>query len=70
MPDPKRLTGTIVRIRDEGYGFIHTANDGDFYVNISSMRDRSDWIERTAVSFVPGEGKPGKAPPAFDVARV
>jgi hypothetical protein len=70
MPDPKRLTGTLIRIRDEGFAFIHTVGQGDFYVNVTSMRDRTDWIERTVVSFVPGEGKPGKAPPAYDVARV
>jgi cold shock CspA family protein len=65
-PDAKRLTGTIIRIREEGYGFIH-AEQGDFYVNIASMRDRGMWREGTRVTFLPGAPRAGKAPPAYDV---
>ena len=70
MPDPKRLTGTLVRIHGEGYGFIHTQDAGDFFVHVKEMRDRADWVEGKQVSFVPGAGQPGKAPPASDVAKV
>lgn len=61
-----RLTGALVRIRPEGYGFIHSESD-DYYVNINSMCDRAQWKEGTRVSFLPGAPKPGKAPPAYEV---
>lgn len=64
-----RLTGTLIRIRDEGYGFIHSATM-DYYVNVSSMRDRSAWREGQKVNFLPGPSKPGKAPPAYDVQAI
>ena len=71
MPDAKRLTGNLVRLRPEGYAFAHVRDQGDFYVNIKEMRDRSAWEEGTLVSFVPGAArKPGQAPPAYDVVKV
>ena len=70
MSDPKRLTGTLVRIHGDGYGFIHTQEHGDYFVHVKELRDRADWVEGTQVSFVPAEGQPRKAPPATDVARV
>lgn len=64
-----RLTGVLLRIRPEGYGFIHTAQS-DFYVNINAMRERKAWKEGTLVSFVPGKPKKGKATPAYQVERM
>lgn len=72
-PGP-RLTGTLVRLKTEGYGFIRP-DDGtpDYYVSISSMRDRADWVEGTRVQFTPGKpfpvraGEKSKATPAFEV---
>lgn len=69
-----RLNGTLVRLKDEGYGFIRP-DDGtpDYYVSISSMRDRADWIEGSRVQFTPGvafpvrQGQKNKATPAWDV---
>ena len=69
MPD-ERLTGTLIRLHDSGFGFIKVAGRGDFFVHIHDMRDRKDWVEKTEVSFTPGPPRPGKAPPAFDVAKV
>jgi cold shock CspA family protein len=66
----QRFRGVLLRLHDEGYGFIHTEESGDFYVNISAMQDRSAWKERTLVSFIPGNAKPGKAPPAYQVRAV
>jgi hypothetical protein len=67
---PNRLTGTLIRIRDEGFAFIHVAHQGDWYVNITSMRDRADWQEGELVSFIPGVAKGNKAAPAYDVFAV
>lgn len=72
MPEPKtkRLTGTLIRIRDEGYAFIHVRDMGDYYVNVSSMRRREDWQEQAEVSFMPGEPRANKATPAYDVVAI
>ena len=66
----ERFRGVLLRIHDEGYGFIHTEESGDYYVNVASMQDRSAWKEGAAVSFTPGRAKPGKAPPAYQVRAV
>lgn len=66
----ERFRGVLLRIHDEGYGFIHTEASGDFYVNVSSMQDRAAWKEGTLVSFSPGKAKAGKAPPAYQVRVV
>jgi hypothetical protein len=72
MPDAKpiRLTGTLVRLRDEGYCFIHVRGGVEHYCNINSMRHRAEWVEGQNVSFVPGKAPEGKAPPAYDVVAV
>jgi cold shock CspA family protein len=69
-PQPIRLKGTLIRLRDSGFGFIHVRDGGDYYVHISNMRHRAEWIEGQSVSFVPGEGSVGKAPPAKDVVAI
>lgn len=73
----QRLTGTLVRIKDEGYGFIHPDNKNpDYYVAISSMLDRRDWEEGKRVEFTPGDpfparaGERTKATPAYDVTAL
>lgn len=65
-----RLTGTLIRIRDEGYGFIHVDRGVEHYVNVSSMRNREDWQRGKIVTFIPGVGRPGKSPPAYDVVAI
>ncbi len=64
-----RLTGTLSRIHKDGYGFISTT-EGDYYINIASMRDQAAWKEGRIVTFLPGVAKPGKAPPAYDARAV
>jgi cold shock CspA family protein len=73
-----RLTGVLVRIKDEGYGLIRP-DDGspDYFVSINSMRNRADWREETRVSFQPGiaqrpqhPGEKSKAAPALDVVAL
>jgi len=66
----ERFRGVLLRIHDEGYGFIHTETDGDYYVNIASMLSRADWKEGRPVSFLPGRAKDGKAPPAYQVRAI
>lgn len=70
----QRRTGTLLRLKDQGYGFIRPDGGGpDFYVSITSMRDRSDWVEGGRVEFTPGDARPtppggkSKAAPAWDV---
>jgi hypothetical protein len=71
MPDePNRLKGVLLRLCDQGYGFIHVPGSGDYYAHINHMRDRADWVEKTVVSFVPGKPRPGKATPAYDVVGI
>ena len=72
---PQRKVGVLLRLKEEGYGFIRPDAKGrqrepDYYVNICEMRDRADWQEGRAVSFLPGKPQPGsrKAPRASDVA--
>jgi cold shock CspA family protein len=65
-----RLTGTIVRIRPEGYGFCHVAGLGDYYIHVSEMRDMAAWQEGAQVTFSPGPSKNGKSPAAHDVTPV
>ena len=57
-------------MNEKGFGFIHTAQEGDFYVHISAMRHRAEWAEGQTVSFVPSEGAVNKAPPAKDVVAI
>jgi cold shock CspA family protein len=74
---PRRKTGTLVRIKDEGYGFIRP-DDGspDYFVSITSLHNRAHFRENTVVEFtpgatsLPGDGKKSKAPPALDVVAV
>lgn len=66
----ERLIGTLARLRDEGYAFIHVPGKGDFYAHINEFRDRAQWIGGLQVEFTPGKPKPGKAPPAYDVVAV
>jgi hypothetical protein len=68
-PGAKRLHGTLVRIHDDGYGFIRT-DRGEFYINVNSMRDRSAWHSGQALSFLPGLAREGKATPAYDAEVV
>ncbi len=72
---PARKTGKLIYLKESGYGFIQSDDgSGDYYVAISSMRDRRDWKEGLAVSFIPGrphqvaDGAKRKATPAWDVA--
>lgn len=63
-----RRTGRIVRLHDNGFGFI-AADDSteEFYVHVKEV-ERSAWALRAHVSFLPGEQTdPGKAPRAFKV---
>lgn len=69
----RRLTGKIVRIHPDGYGFIQPDGGGqDLYVAISSMRCRTDWVENNVVDFLPGPHPKNarKAQPAYDVAAL
>lgn len=68
-PGAKRLYGTLVRIHEDGYGFIRT-DQGEFYININSMRDRSAWHAGSALSFLPGLAREGKATPAYDAKAI
>lgn len=70
VPTTTRLQGTLIRIREQGYGFIHVPHGTEHFVNVNQMRDRSAWVEGTEVRFTPGKAKPGKAPPAYDVVAV
>ncbi len=65
----KRVTGTLVRIHEKGYGFIRPTNPAlpEHYVNVTDFVNRADWFEGNTVSFVSGPAKPGKAPPAISV---
>jgi cold shock CspA family protein len=76
---PPRLTGTLFRILDEGFGFIHSDCGGrDHFVSIAEMRNRADWQAASAaiadkgglrVSFCSGAPKAkNQAPRAVDVA--
>jgi hypothetical protein len=64
-PGTPRLVGTLIRIHQDGYGFIQTAQ-GEFFINIGSMRDRAAWIPNQVLSFLPGAPREGKATPAYD----
>lgn len=64
-PGTQRLVGTLVRIHEAGYGFIRTT-EGEFYINVNSMRDRTAWAVDQVLSFMPGEPRDGKATPAYD----
>lgn len=76
-PRAERIRGTLVRVRDEGYGFIRPdAGPPDFYVAVSSFRDRGDFRPGRRVEFTPGvahrseDGGRSKAAPAWDVAGI
>jgi hypothetical protein len=61
--------GTLIRVHENGYGFIQIHGDvgqGEYYININSMRDRSAWVAGQVLSFLPGEPREGKATPAYD----
>ncbi len=75
---PPRLTGTLFRILDEGFGFIHSDRGGrDHFVSITEMRNRADWQAAgdaiadkggLRVSFCSGAPKAkNQAPRALDV---
>lgn len=68
-PDAPRLVGTLIRLHLDGYGFIATETE-EYYINISSMRRRSDWHSGQRLSFLPGVPRPGKATPAYDAKTV
>lgn len=70
VPADVRLKGTLIRIHEEGYGFIRVPHRGEFFVNVNQLRDRSIWVEGAEVHFTPGRPKSGKAPPAYDVVAV
>lgn len=63
------LTGTLVRIHPDGYGFIRTSDGSEeYFVNIVNWPDRSKWVEGVACLF---RGTPrkerSKAPKALDI---
>lgn len=71
-----RMVGGLVRLKNEGYGFIRPdSGPPDYYVSISSLRDPAIWKENQRVSFLPGDPHPDdgsgkrKATPAWDVAE-
>jgi hypothetical protein len=70
----RRLTGTLTRILEAGYGFIRVAppdeREGEYYINIHSMRDKSAWQLDAVLSFLPGVAREGKATPAYDARQV
>lgn len=67
---PKRLQGTLIRLHEQGFAFVHVKDHGDFYVHINEMRDRKCWEQGAVVSFLPGVAKGGKCPPGYDVCAV
>lgn len=75
--DAPRLTGTLVRVREEGYGFIRPDNGPpDYFVAVSSFRHRKDFRVDQRVEFTPGVARRSsphdrpKAPPAWDVVAI
>ena len=72
----ERVQGTLLRVVEEkGFGFIRPdSGPPDFFVNVSSFRDRTDFRRGRRVEFTPGtarhakDGERPKAAPALDVA--
>lgn len=76
-PEGQRVLGTLVRVREEGYGFIRPdTGPPDFFVAVASFRNRADFKLGRRVEFTPGvarrakEGDRAKAAPAWDVEGV
>lgn len=68
QPSPaRRLTGTLVRKHENGYGFIAVGEGEPDYFILKSKVPIACWREGQSFEFTPGEArKPGEAPLALD----
>lgn len=71
VPSPQpagRLRGTLLRIHQNGYGFIHVGPGLPEYWIQKRQVPAAEWRTGRALTFLPGQPKkPGTAPAALDV---